>query len=76
MLSKQTFQKYLQSTRDTLQYSLPFHISYTSSLTHRLHPHPSSPLLFSLPKKEPAGVKISPEWPRVNVTSTLGVLNL
>lgn len=65
MSSKQTFQKYLQSTRDTLLYSLPFHISCTSSLTHRLHPHLSSLLLFSLPEEEPAEVKTSPEWPRV-----------
>lgn len=71
MSSKQTFQKCLQSTQDTLLYSLPFHISCTSSLTHHLHPHQSSPLLSSLPKKDPAEVKVSLEWPRVDVVEGL-----
>lgn len=43
------FQKYLQSTPDMWLYSLLFHISCTSSLTHHLHPHLSSPWPFSLP---------------------------
>lgn len=59
MPSKQTFQKYLQSTQDMWLYSLLFHISGTSSPTHHLHPHPSSPWPFSLPEKEPAEVKIN-----------------
>lgn len=64
--SKQTFQKYLQSTQDTWPYSLLFHISCTFSLTHHLHPHPSSPGPFSSPEKEPAEVEINtghgPGW--------------
>lgn len=67
--SKQTSQKHSQSTRGTLPCSPPSHTSGTSSQTRRLHPRPSSLLLFSLPVEESAEVKISPEWPRVKVYS-------
>lgn len=66
MPSRQTFQKYLQSTQDTLLCSLPSHTSCTSSLAHHLHPHLSFLLPFSLPEEEPAEVKISLERPTVN----------
>lgn len=55
------FQKHLQSTQDTLLYSPPFHISCTSSLTHRLHPRLLSLLLFSLPASRSSSKEDYPE---------------